>query len=151
MMNQIQKIQFKNMVERVFHVPGNYTGGYLEMTIVIDYNFQKDKIQEQAKDIVTALKSFGEVFRNVRLNTVKWFSDEQIKTEVTAMAFLQVGKYFESYEVNNQTKRLEPLFHHLKLFHARSKLILILTDGNYQILDEDSMKEHLQPFLYRKL
>ncbi|HEX3076720.1 MAG TPA: hypothetical protein VHQ24_07655, partial [Lachnospiraceae bacterium] len=41
--------------------------------------------------------------------------------------------------------------HHLKLFHARSKLILILTDGNYQILDEDSMKEHLQPFLYRKL
>jgi hypothetical protein len=139
------------MVERVLHVPGNYTGGNLEMTIVIDYNFHKDMIQEHVKDIATALKSFGEVFRNVRLNTVKWISDELIKTEVTAMAFLQIGKYFEGYEVNNQTKRLEPLLHHLKLFHARSKLILILTDGNYQIIDKNITKEHLQPFLYRKL
>ena len=35
-MNLIAKMNLNNAAERVLHVPGNYTGGILEMTLVID-------------------------------------------------------------------------------------------------------------------
>ena len=35
-MNVIAKMNLNNAVERVLHVPGNYTGGILEMTLAIE-------------------------------------------------------------------------------------------------------------------
>lgn len=39
----------------------------------------------------------------------------------------------------------------MKLFYARSKVILLLTDGNYIVKDEKAVSEALNPFLKRKL
>ena len=39
----------------------------------------------------------------------------------------------------------------LKLFHARSKLIIVVTDGQYEVGDETELKKVMQPFLYRKV
>ncbi len=41
-MNLIFRKNFKNAVERVLHVPHNYTGGILEMTFVLDYALSKE-------------------------------------------------------------------------------------------------------------
>ena len=61
------RIQLKNAVEHVLHVQGNYTGGILEMAIVIDRNLPKEEAAQRAKDLVQILKSQNEIFRNVRL------------------------------------------------------------------------------------
>ena len=46
MLSNIQILQIKNAIKRVLHVPGNYTGGILEMAIVADYGMSKEELSE---------------------------------------------------------------------------------------------------------
>ena len=124
----VQNMKLHHQIDRVLHVPGNYRGGILEMTMVIDCTFSKEDITTLCKDVIASCKSQSEVFRNVRLNVVKWES-EKISNEVTGLAYLQMGKYFENYcqEVPDVAdKPSEDLLAYLKKFHARSKLIIVL-------------------------
>lgn len=155
-MNAVEKMQFKNNIERILHVPGNYTGGILEIALVCDYHMPEEELKSKAAEIVTCLKMQSEVFRNVRLNVIKWVNDNAILKEVIPMAYVQMGKAFEDYQsVKEKTeeapKTLQELARQLKLFYARSKIIIVLTDGSGQIGDFDVLKGHLHPFLYRKL
>ena len=50
-----------------------------------------------------------------------------------------------------KNKRIDPLFANLKLFQARSKLILLLSDGQFFVEDEEQCMESLKPFLGRKM
>lgn len=38
-------MQFKNSIERILHVKGNYSGGILEMAVVIDENLEREQLQ----------------------------------------------------------------------------------------------------------
>ena len=156
MLSDVQLLQIKNAIKRVLHVPGNYSGGILEMAIVADYAIPKEELAENVKQIANALKRQDETFRNVRLNLIKWVSDECIIKEVSSLTALQMGRGFEEYEryaevPEKKEKTVDELFWQLKLFYARSKVILVLTDGAYQIAEVDSVKAHLQPFLGRKM
>ncbi len=144
-------------VERVLHVPGNYQGGILEMTIVFDQSLAIDCQRRLSAEIAKLLKSHSEVFRNVRLNAVCWEKDEQINTELVPMSMLMMGKYppepessFENASSCEAEKSLHRLLEYLKLFHARSKLVLLLTNGHIYI-EETAVKEALKPFLEKKL
>ena len=90
-------MKFKNTVERVLHVPGNYNGGILEMAVVLDYNVEKETIKNLVPQLFRCLKMHSEVFRNVRLNMVQWESDEVIKNQVTPMSMTGLASYYESY------------------------------------------------------
>lgn len=147
----VLKKQLKNQIEFVLHTPGNYTGGILEMTIVLDHNIECEEMKRLCSQAAALLKTTGEVFRNVRLNVVDWLSDESIENAVMPLSMLQLGRIREPWIVSEKEKTLEALCSRLKLFHARSKLILVLTDGSYQTGDKNKAKEALQPFLYRKL
>lgn len=147
----LNKIKLRNVVEQVLHVQGNYRGGILEMAIVFDCNLSKQNIAETAKELVTALKHQSEIFRNVRLNTIQWRSDRELVKEVTPMAYLQTGAYFEGYEQVKAEKALENLTEQLKKFYARSKLILVLTDGGFTVQNKERSEESLKPFLEKKL
>ena len=147
----LAKIKLRNVVEQVLHVQGNYRGGILEMAIVFDCNIAKQTAMETAKELVTALKQQNEIFRNVRLNTIQWRSDSELIKEVTPMTYLQMGTYFEKYEQTGKEKALEILTGHLKKFYARSKLILVLTDGTFVVRDQAELEESLKPFLKKKL
>lgn len=147
----LQKILFRNAVERVLHVKGNYRGGILEMAMVFDCNLSKETVKPLAQEAVAALRQQGEVFRNVRLNTIVWESDLEIKKEVSAMAFLQTGAFFDAYEQKMQCKRTELLMEQLKKFYARSKLIIMITDGQNRIEDEELFVQSMKPFLEKKL
>lgn len=150
-LGMIQLLKMKQGVERILHVPGNYKGGILEMALVIDCNLDRQKAKENVQAIVKALKSHSETFRNVRLNVVWWKSDEEIITEVMPMTVLQIGTPFESYEKMAAQKRIDGLFANLKMFQARSKLILLLSDGQFGIEQEENCMESLKPFLGRKM
>lgn len=147
----IERMQIKNAVERVLHVPGNYNGGILEMAMVFDGNLVGEVVKQLGKDITALLKSHSEIFRNVRLNGIRWMSDEEMINEVTSLPHLQMGRYFETYEHRNDEKHMEILAAYLKKFYARSKIIILFTDGNSRIEDLALYKESMHPFLYRKL
>lgn len=160
MLTQIQLLQIKNGVMRILHVPGNYTGGNLEMAVVADYHIPHEELKALCAQIAGALKQTDEVFRNVRVNLIKWISDEQIIKEISSLPLLQMGRAFEDYEQYEiigdnakvqKIKSADELMRQLKLFYARSKLILIITDGNYKIVDEAKTQEYLNPFLKRKI
>lgn len=153
MLTEIQLLQVKNEVNRILHVPGNYTGGILEMAIVADYHMPQQELEEDSKRILDTLKKQNELFCNVRLNLLKWVSDDCILKEVTPIPYVQMGRAYKDYgqKVSSPDKSLDELLRQLKLFYARSKVILILTDGSYRIAEKKSVQEYLQPFLLRKL
>lgn len=163
MYTQIQLLQIKNKAMRILHVPGNYNGGILEMAIVADYSIPYAELKENCASIARALKQTDEVFRNVRVNLIKWVSDEYIIKEISSLPILQMGKAFEDYESlkallpdvqkadGSERKTKDELFRQLKLFYARSKLILIVTNGDFRSQDESKVQEYLNPFLKRKL
>ena len=76
-MELLLKMNLKNAVERVLHVKGNYSGGILEMTLVVDCGLPQEYVCRMAADIAATLRSHSEVFRDVRLNLLFWWSDEK--------------------------------------------------------------------------
>lgn len=161
-MNIIERKQFKNHIERILHVPGNYQGGILEMAVVIDMSMSKDAAEERAKELVSTLKTHSEVFRNVRLNTILWKGEDEFVKEVTPLAMLQMGRFFEDYESVSVKKNWDGLLATLKKFYARSKLIIVLTEAGTLHLEQEAgvlitvdnkaeAKENLQPFLHKKM
>ena len=152
MFTDIELLQLKNAVSHILHVPGNYTGGVLEMAIVADYNLPVGTLREECRQIADMLKKQNETFRNVRLNLIRWISDAQMEKEVIPLSFLLAGRAFaDEAAVEKTVKTLDELFRQLKLFYARSKVILVLTDGSYRTENKNAVKEYLQPFLARKL
>lgn len=150
MMDLIMRKNLNNAVEQVLHVKGNYDGGILEMTLVIDCGLPKDYVSEMAADIAAALKSHSEVFRNVRLNLLSFQSDEKMENKVIPFSFLQMSSCFDPYVELEERRSLDALSAKLKLFHARSKLILVLTTQQLAIKDRDAVHANMLPFLGKK-
>lgn len=142
--------QFKNDVERVLHVKGNYNGGILEMAVILDYCLAKEAIQKTVPMLLRSLKMHSEVFRNVRLNVVDWKSDTEIENRVSPMSMVMLESYYEDYKQLERKKNLAPLTEYLKLFQARAKLIILVTDGSYTVENEIELKKTMQPFLEKK-
>ncbi len=150
-MNVVQQMQLKNAVERVLHVPGNYTGQVLEMALVLDYHIPEPELRLLSAEIVDLLKRHSEVFRNVRLNVIKWVDDTCIQKELSSMAHVRMGQIFGDYVPGSSRKSFLELARQLKLFYARSKLILVLTDGSFSPGEPEKVREQMYPFLHRKL
>lgn len=143
-------MQFKNTVERILHVPGNYNGGILEMAMVLDHNVSQEMAQELVPQLLRTLKMHSEVFRNVRLNMVQWESDEVIKNQVTPMSMAGLASYYESYGQQTICKDVKKLAQYLKMFQARAKLIILITDGANEEGTAESLKTVMLPFLDKK-
>lgn len=92
----------------------------------------------------------SEVFRNVRMNLLLWKSDREMENKVIPLSFLQTSGCFEDYRQRRENKKLEQLAAQLKLFHARSKLILVLIDQEFFIEDEQALIQNMKPFLGKK-
>lgn len=153
-LTQIQKLQLNKQVDRILHAPGNQPAGkqQLEMAFVLDNSSDMEYVKLTAQDAVAALKSHDKIFQNVRSNVVFWDA-ESIKTETMPMSFIQMGKPFVELENRKVDKsaKLDELCAYLKLYHARSKCIILFTEGNYELGDKEVLKQSLNPFLKQKL
>lgn len=137
--------------ERILHLPGNFTGAVLEMTLVMDAHVPAERMQECVSILIRCLKQQGEVFRNVRFNVVSWKRDEEITTKVCPMLSAGTAGFYADYIQTEQEKKIEKLYQYLKFYHARSKLILLVSDSEYTVGDETEKNAALRPFLSRKL
>lgn len=144
-------MKYKNTVERILHVKGNYSGGILEMAVVIDHSLPKECVQNIVPQLLQTLKMHSEVFRNVRLNMVEWCSDNVITAQVSPMSMAGMSGYYDGYEQQKVKKDFLKLVSYLKLFQARAKVIILLTDGDIEVLTQESVKAAMQPFLDKKL
>lgn len=142
-------LQIAKRVEAILHVPGNYRGGNLEMTIVIDTSLELEEFKDAAAAVVRALKRGNEIFRNVRLNLVLW--GQEMEAKVVPMAMLMTGGAFDGYQCDPHKKYYEELFAYLKKFHARSKVILVFSGEQNEVFDREAAREALSPFLKSKL
>lgn len=150
-LSAVTLMSFKNTVERILHVPGNYSGGILEMAVVLDHSLTRENVANYVPELLGSLKRHSEVFRNVRLNIVDWESDGQMSTEVRPMSMAMTHSFFSEYEMHDAKKHLETLVAYLKLYHARSKLIILVTDGSYLVECEEEIESAMRPFLDKKM
>lgn len=121
------------------------------MTLVVDCNLPESYVKETTGEIAAILRSHSEVFRNVRLNLLLWYSDTEMTNQVIPLSFLQTSGCFLEYCQRSGQKRLEVLAAKLKLFHARSKLILGLMGSENYVEDERLLSESRKPFLEKKI
>lgn len=143
--------QFHNRVERVLHLQGNFTGPVLEMALVLDHSVPAAQMKEAVPVLLRCLKQQSEVFRNVRFNVVDWLGDTQIGTRQCPMLSAMTEHFYQDYVQSTEKKRIELLYQYLKFYHARSKLVLLMTDARYVMEDEKAGNMALKPFLGRKL
>ena len=143
--------QWKDTVDRILHVPGNFTGKVLEMTVVIDKNLSTEVVRDILPQLLKTLKMHDRTFQNVHFNLTYWEQDERMVNNRCPMSIAMTQACYQDYRTEHFCKDLGNLMTYLKLFHARSKLIIILTDGDYQILDMDVFEQSMQPFLEKKL
>lgn len=153
-LTQIQKLQLNKQVDRILHAPGNQPVGkqQLEMAFVLDTSSDIEYIKSTTQDAVAALKSHDKIFQNVRSNVVFWRA-ESMTTETMPMSFIQMGKPFVDLGKDRVDKsvKLDDLCAYLKLYHARSKCIILFTQGDYEQGDKEKLKESLNPFLKQKM
>lgn len=146
---EINALQMAKRADAILHVPGNYRGGILEMTVVIDTSLALDDFRDAVAAVMRALKRENEIFRNVRLNLVLW--GQEMEAAVVPMAMLMTGSAFHDYRCQSQKKCYDELFAYLKKFHARSKLILAFVDEENEVRDTQAARVALTPFLKSKL
>ena len=180
-LTQIQKLKLNQQIDMILQSPANQVrDGKLEMAFVFDMGSDPSYLRETAAQAAGALKQHDRIFQNVRCNAVYWAADG-LTTEVLPMSYVQLGRICEkagdktedgsektcpenqvieknrrlcpeNQTVEESTKpRLEDLTGYLKLYHARSKCILVITEGNYEVSDRKSAREALNPFLKSRL
>lgn len=144
--------QFTAIADRILHVPGNYNPQrILEMTVVADKSLEKEMVTAVLPILLKILKEHDRVFQNVRFNMTFWEPEGKAVNRVCPMMMAMTESFYQDYVRHFETKSLEELTEYLREFHARSKLILLLTDGSYRIEDRELVKKHMQPFLEKKL
>ena len=153
-LTQIQKLQLNQQVDRILHTSGNQPVGrqQLEMAFVLDFSCDMEYIKSITQDVVATLKAHDKIFQNVRSNIVYW-SAEHIATQTMPMSFIQMGRPFVDLEnkIVDNLPKFDDLCAYLKLYHARSKCIILVTQGNYQLGETNKVKESMNPFLKQKL
>lgn len=121
------------------------------MAMVFDGNLTEGCVRQTGAETAALLKSHSEIFRNVRLNIVSWEGDDELAQELSSLPLLLMGRALGGFRHAENKKRPELLAGYLKKFYARSKMIILFTDGNCRVEDEELFQENMHPFLYRKL
>lgn len=152
-MTNVQLFQLNKMADHILRTPGNASHGkQLEMAFVLDETSDRTYVLDTVKELAASLKRHDRVFENVRCNVVGW-SLEGCTTHVLSMSYLVLGKAGEVMEdaMPGEKASMETLAAYLKLYHARSKLIIVITEGDYQTGNAGRLCEHFSPFLKTRL
>lgn len=169
----VLKMQIKNHITAVLNVPGNLTRSSkvvsiqgravmadrkmpMEIAIVLDMALEKETLKDISKELAACIKGHSELFRNTRVNIVYWNAD-RMESGITSLPQLIMGQgevLDETDEIprdKNEHKTIETLLEKLRKFYARTKVVFLITDGNYEVQDEVYAARLLQPFLGKKM
>lgn len=139
-----------NRVEMILHSKINIPSKVLEMAVVMDTSVDKEIMKNVCQKLLKRLKGYSEVFKNVRLNMILWEKEKPVN-KVTPMIKAMTDGFYDDYICYREKKQYEELLEYLKLFQARSKIIIFVTDEKYTISDKRRCEEALKPFLSKKI
>lgn len=157
----LQALELNKRVDRILHAPSNAPakGQQREISFVLDMTADRAYLDGTLRDAVSALKAHDKIFQNMRSSIVYW-SGEGISTKVTPMSFIQMGRAMEAVKAPEEDfcAAGAPVFGelcaYLKLYHARSRCILVFSDNIERSLDSahaGQAVENLNPFLKHRI
>lgn len=148
----INKIRLKKAVENILRGPGAMLHQILEIAVVIDCDMEQQEAAETVSELAFALKSFGETFRNVRVNVIWWKSDVEREQEIKPLAALQMSSFWNGRCIGQkEEKNLDCLAEYMRKFQARSKIVFLVTSKEaVDVVDKEQMRIHMTPMLHRK-
>lgn len=175
----VNKIRLKKSVENILRGPGALLHQILEIAVVIDCDMEQQEAAETVSELAFALKSFGETFRNVRVNVIWWKSETERVQEIKPLAALQMSSFWEGRSIgrksnpdlvaedagsieakktmqredgqNEKEKSLDSLAEYMRKFQARSKIVFLVTsEERLCVKDKEQIRIHMTPMLHRK-
>lgn len=153
----VNKIRLKKSVENILRGPGALLHQILEIAVVIDCAMEQQEAAETVSELAFALKSFGETFRNVRVNVIWWKSDTERVQEIKPLAALQMSSFWDGRSIgrkngqNEKEKSLDSLAEYMRKFQARSKIVFLVTsEERLCVKDKEQIRIHMTPMLHRK-
>lgn len=120
------------------------------MTVIVDTCLRRELAAGILPQLLLALKKNGNVFRNVRFNYMLW-EPSGVKNRVCPMMLPMTESFYDDYASCDGDKDFGALADDLKLFHARSKLLILLTDREIPAWKDVENRRRMQPFLDKKL
>ncbi len=151
-LSEKQKRDIIKTAQKILKLPGNSPkGDVLEVALVLDCSLDRDYLCETAKDILSALHHVGKPFLNLRLNLIKWRSDEEFIKYVSSYPEMLMGRAADEKDILQCVKHYDALMEQLKKFYARSRIVFFLSAGDYECIDHAAVTENLNPFLGKKI
>ena len=175
MYSLVLKMQIKNMITAVLNVPGNLTRSSvnaaqgiqmkgknaateknvpMEIAIVLDMTLPEEQLVENVKMLAECIKGHSELFRNTRVNMIYWYG-QNIEGGISSLPQLLLGKVLAENSKEtvfcDASKDITILLEKLRKFYARTKVVFLITDGQYEVVDKVYASRLLQPFLGKKM
>lgn len=175
MYSLVLKMQIKNMITAVLNVPGNLTRSSvnaakviqmkgknaateknvpMEIAIVLDMTLPEEQLVENVKMLAECIKGHSELFRNTRVNMIYWYG-QNIEGGISSLPQLLLGKVLAENSKEtvfcDASKDITILLEKLRKFYARTKVVFLITDGQYEVADKVYASRLLQPFLGKKM
>ncbi len=152
-LTDLKKKNINKTAQKILHIPGNAPKtNVLEMALVLDCSLDPEYIRETSKDVLSHLRKEGDPFLNMRLNLIKWRSDEEFIKYVSSYPDILMGRAIDDADVMTTEKHIDTLAALLKKFYARSKIVILITDKkNCTCLNMEQVQEDMKPFLHKKM
>ena len=152
-LTDLQKKNINKTAQKILHIPGNTPkGNVLELALVLDCSLDPEYIRQTSKDVLSFLRKEGDPFLNMRLNLIKWKSDEDFIKYVSSYPDVLMGRQIDEADISVSEKHLDTLAGQLKKFYARSKIVILISDKkNCTCLNPEQVQEDMKPFLHKKM
>ena len=152
-LTDLQKKNINKTAQKILHIPGNAPkGNVLEMALVLDCSMDPEYLRQTSKDVLSFLRKEGDPFLNMRLNLIKWRSDEDFIKYVSSYPDVLMGRQIDDADIVVTEKHIDTLTAQLKKFYARSKIVIFITDKkNCTCLNLEQVQEDMKPFLHKKM
>lgn len=99
-----QKKKINKSAQKIIKSAGNQVkGNILEACLVLDCSLESTYLNQAAGEVLTSLRKLGSPFLNMRLNLIKWRSNDDMATFVTSYPEVMLG-----ISVDDKDLYLEP-------------------------------------------
>lgn len=149
---QLQKI--KRTCKKILNLAGNSVkGNVIELSLLLDCHLSQDILNETAAELLTYLRKGKDPFTNMRINLIKWKSDEKIDRYPISYPEILMGRAITAKEVTETDSKnnLDTLLPILRKSYPKTKIVFFLTERERYFSDEKFVKEFIDPEYFKKI
>lgn len=149
---QLQKI--KRTCKKILNLAGNSVkGNVIELSLLLDCHLSQDILNETAAELLTYLRKGKDPFTNMRINLIKWKSDEKIDRYPISYPEILMRRAITAKEVTETDGKnnLDTLLPILRKSYPKTKIVFFLTERERYFSGEKFVKEFIDPEYLKKI